>query len=97
MEELKLTEQELINAVCSYVADQHYAYPENVMAVLTYDDGIGYGADVELNGRDLEPLTEPKLIQAIRKYLEEQYSIDPFAVSIRLEIEDVEGMVAYVD
>lgn len=97
METLKLSEQDLINAVCMYVADQHYAYPENVMAVLTYDDDTGYGADVELNGRDLEPLTEPKLIQAIRQYLEEAYSIDPFAVSIRLEIEDQDGMVAYVD
>ncbi|WP_018662121.1 DUF2653 family protein [Heyndrickxia acidiproducens] len=97
MEELKLLEQELINAVCSYVADQHYAYPENVMAVLTYDDEIGYGADIELNGKDLDSLTEAQLVKAIRKWLEEEYSIDPFAVSIRLEIEDDEGMVAYVD
>jgi hypothetical protein len=79
------------------VADQHYAYPENVMAVLTYDDEIGYGADIELNGKDLDSLTEAQLVKAIRKWLEEEYNIDPFAVSIRLEIEDDEGMVAYVD
>ncbi|KHD84756.1 YxcD family protein [Bacillus ginsengihumi] len=97
MEELKLYEQEIINAICTYVADQHYVYPENVMVELTYEDDEGYGAEIEVNGKMQSPLTEPKVVEAIRKWLEEEYQLDPFAVSLRLDIEDAEGIVAYVN
>lgn len=50
METLKLSEQEIINAVCVYVAAKANVRPEDVITELLYDDDTGFGAEGEIAG-----------------------------------------------
>ena len=93
MEQLKLTEQDLINAVCLFHAKFKSVSPEEVEVELSYDDDAGYGAEAYINGScDLYNTTN--FITAIRLYIDEQLGKDSLSARIVLDIED--EMVANV-
>ncbi|AKP46983.1 MULTISPECIES: YxcD family protein [Bacillus] len=96
METLKLSEQEIINAVCVYVAAKANVRPEDVITELLYDDDTGFGAEGEIAGV-LHPLTEPQLIEAIRGWIKSEYQIDPYAAGIQLKLDDHEGIIAMIN
>ena len=93
MEQLKLTEQDLINAVCLFHAKFKSVRPEEVEVELSFDDDAGYGAEAYFNGNcDLYNTTN--FITAIRLYIDEQLGKDSLSARIVLDIED--EMVANV-
>ncbi|CAM4377750.1 hypothetical protein BAMA_21165 [Bacillus manliponensis] len=94
METVKISEQELINALCVYIAKKRQVGPEEVLVELVYDD-YGFSAEVEVNGRE-QILIQANLIEALRLWLDNEYNINPFAARIQLELNDEEGIIALV-
>ena len=95
MGSLKLSEQEIINSLCMYQAAKREVTPESVEIELMYDDDYGFSAEAHVNGRS-QILITANIIEALRFYIEHQLNMDPFAAAIELELDDDEGIIAYV-
>ncbi|MGE6961629.1 YxcD family protein [Bacillus thuringiensis] len=93
METIKISEQELINALCVYIAKKRQVGPEEVLVELMYDDDYGFSAEVEVNGRQ-QILIQANLIEALRLLLDREYNVNPFAARLQLELDDEEGIYA---
>lgn len=95
METIKISEQELINALCVYIAEKRQVGPEEVLVELMYDDEYEYGfsAEVEVNGRQ-QILIQANLIEALRLLLDREYNVNSFAARLQLELDDEEGIYA---
>lgn len=93
MRSIKISEQEIINSVCVYIAQKKQIKPEEVLVELMYDDEYGFSAEVEVNGRQ-QILIEANLIEALRLWLDTQYNIDPISAGLKIELDDEEGIVA---
>jgi len=94
MEELVLPEQDIINAICVYIAEKKQVKPEEVEVELMYDDDTGFSAEAFVGGRS-QILITGNIIEALRKWLKEYLNRDPFA-GIKLELYDEEGIVAVI-
>ncbi|QWH61297.1 DUF2653 family protein [Bacillus mycoides] len=93
METIKISEQELINALCVYIAKKRQVGPEEVSVELMYDDDYGFSAEVEVNGRQ-QILIQANLIEALRLLLDREYNVNSFAARLQLELDDEEGIYA---
>ena len=93
METIKISEQELINALCVYIAEKRQVGPEEVLVELMYDDEYGFSAEVEVNGRQ-QILIQANLIEALRLLLDREYNVNSFAARLQLELDDEEGIYA---
>ncbi|MGU3371428.1 YxcD family protein [Bacillus mycoides] len=93
METIKISEQELINSLCVYIAEKRQVGPEEVSVELMYDDDYGFSAEVEVNGRQ-QILIQANLIEALRLLLDREYNVNSFAARLQLELDDEEGIYA---
>ncbi|PGZ96101.1 hypothetical protein COE51_17765 [Bacillus pseudomycoides] len=96
METIKISEQELINALCVYIAQKRQVAPEQVLVELMYDDDYSFSAEVEVNGRK-QILIQANLIEALRLWLDMEYHINSFAARLQLELHDEEGIIAWAN
>lgn len=94
MEKLKISEQDIINALCLYVADKKQVPPQEVEIELMYDDDYGFSAESHVNGRS-QILITANMIEALRLWLDVQLGIDPFGAGLELVLDDHEGIIAY--
>ncbi|MGI8386691.1 YxcD family protein [Robertmurraya sp. P23] len=94
MERLMISEQDIINAVCVYVAKKKQVNPEAVEVELMYDDDYGFSAEVFVDDRK-QVLITANLIEALRLWLDEYLGRDPYA-PIKLHLDDNEGIIAYI-
>lgn len=94
MERLKISEQDIINAICIYIADKKQVTPKEVEVELMYDDDYGFSAEVYVNGRQ-QILIMLNIIEALRLWLDHMLNRDPYA-GIELVLDDEEGIIAYV-
>ncbi|AMA73781.1 MULTISPECIES: YxcD family protein [Aneurinibacillus] len=94
MEKLKLSEQEIVNALCLYIADKKQISPHDVSIELMWDDEYGFSASATENGHT-QILIQANMIEAIRFYLHHELNRDPFAASLELELDDEEGIIAF--
>ncbi|MED1201611.1 DUF2653 family protein [Heyndrickxia acidicola] len=95
MTTVKLFEQEVINALCVYISRKESISPEEVMVELLFDDDTGFSVEAEFR-QQRQFLKEPVMIQALRKWVQFQHGLDPFSAGLQLELDDQEGIVAYV-
>ncbi|GGA23511.1 YxcD family protein [Psychrobacillus lasiicapitis] len=95
MEKLIIPEQNIINAVCVYIARQKYTIPEEVEVELMYDDDSGFTAEAYVNGQQ-QLLSTLNLIEALRMTLKEFLNLDPTSTGIELILDDEEGIIAAV-
>ena len=95
MEEIMLPEQDIINALCLYIAAKRQVTPEEVEIELMYDDDYGFSAEAHVNGRQ-QILITANIIEALRFWVEHELNMDPFAAALELELDDEEGIIAYV-
>lgn len=95
MAELIIPEQNIINAICVYVARAKQVTPQEVEVELLYDDETGFSAEAFVNGQT-EVLNTPKLIEALRILLDEFLNIDPLSAGIELVLDEEEGIIAAV-
>ncbi|AYA74492.1 DUF2653 domain-containing protein [Bacillus sp. Y1] len=94
MEKLIISEQDIINAVCVYIAKKKQINPEAVEVELMYDDDYGFSAEVFVDDRK-QVLITANLIEALRLWLDEYLGRDPYA-PIKLHLDDNEGIIAYI-
>lgn len=94
MERLKISEQDIVNALCVYIARKKQIKPEEVEIELFYDDDEGFSADAYAGGLK-QNLTTANIIEALRMRLEEFLNEDPYS-GIELVFDDEEGIIALV-
>ncbi|MFJ7745823.1 YxcD family protein [Peribacillus sp. NPDC097295] len=94
MERLRISEQDIINAVCVYIARKKQVEPNEVEVELMYDDDYGFSAETFVDGRK-QVLITINLIEALRLWLDEYLNIDPYS-GIELVLDDEEGIVALI-
>lgn len=95
MEKLIIPEQNIINAVCVYIARQKNTIPEEVEVELMYDDDSGFTAEAYVNGQQ-QFLSTLNLIEALRMTLQEFMNLDPNSTGIELILDDEQGIIAAV-
>ncbi|PKR82622.1 DUF2653 family protein [Heyndrickxia camelliae] len=95
MEIIKIDEQEIVNAICVFTANKRGITPEAVYVELLFDDVEGYSAEVEVNGQT-EIISEARMVEALRNWIDLEYNKDPFSVGVRLDLHEGEGIVAYI-
>ncbi|MFC3885907.1 YxcD family protein [Bacillus songklensis] len=94
MERLKISEQDIVNALCLYIANKKQVEPQEVEIELMYDDDYGFSAESYVHGRK-QVLITANIIEALRLWLDTQFGIDPFGAGLELKLDDDEGIIAY--
>ncbi|KAB7705296.1 DUF2653 family protein [Bacillus aerolatus] len=95
MGEIKISEQDIMNALCLYIADKKQVSPYEVEIELMYDDDYGFSAESHVSGRK-QILITVNIIEAIRFWLDTEMNMDPFAAGIELVLDENEGIIAFV-
>jgi hypothetical protein len=96
MGKIKVSEQDIINALCLHIAHKRQITPQEVDIELRYDDDYGFSAEAYVNDRK-QVLITANIIEALRYWLETEMSIDPFSAALELVLDDDEGIIAYVE
>ncbi len=94
MAQLRLPEQDIINALCVYTAQKKQIKPEEVEIELMYDDDYGFSAEAYWGGRK-QVFVMVNIIEALRLWLEEFLNRDPYT-GIELVLDDEEGIIALI-
>ena len=92
--EIVIPEQDVINSICLYHAREKNIIPEDVEVALMYDDELGFEAEAFSNGMSTL-YKEGNMISALRVWVEDYLNMNPFSTSIRLELDDEQGIIAY--
>ncbi|MEK5382748.1 YxcD family protein [Niallia sp. FSL W8-0635] len=92
MEKLIIPEQDIINAICVYVARKKQVRPEEVEVELMYDDDYGFSAEAYVHDRKQVLITQ-NMIEALRLWLDEYLKMDPY-IGLKLVLDDEEGIIA---
>jgi hypothetical protein len=96
MGKIKVSEQDIINALCLHIAHKRQITPQDVQIELMYDDDYGFSAEAYVNDRK-QVLITANIIEALRYWLENEMRIDPFSAALELVLDDDEGIIAYVE
>lgn len=94
MEKIKISEQELVNAICLHVASKKQIQPDTVSVELMWDEEYGFSAEVYALDRQ-QVFIEANLIEAIRVWLQTQLHRNPYSAAVELILDDNEGIIAY--
>lgn len=95
MEKLKVSEQDIINAICLYMADSKDTLPEEIEVELMYDDeDYGFSAEVFFSGRN-QIIAHRDMVEALRFWLSREMQGNTHA-GIELVLDDDEGIIAYI-
>jgi hypothetical protein len=96
MGKIKVSEQDIVNALCLHLAYKRQITPQEVDIELMYDDDYGFSAEAYVNERK-QILITANIIEAIRFWLETELKIDPFSAALELVLDEDEGVIAYVE
>lgn len=96
MARLIISEQDIVNALCVYIARKKQIRPEEVEIELIYDDDHGgFSAEAYANGRK-QILITANIIEALRMWLDEFLNEDPYS-GIELVLDDEQGIIAHIN
>ncbi|XID94402.1 DUF2653 family protein [Paenibacillaceae bacterium WGS1546] len=84
---MRITMDEIVNAVCLNMAERHEVPVESVQVELLYDEDNGFSAEVWVQGRS-RFLIEANLKEAIMRYVLNEYGQRVFPSQIELDVED---------
>jgi hypothetical protein len=84
---MRLSMDEIVNAVCIHMAERHEVPVESVEVELLYEEEQGFSAEVWIQGRS-RFLIEANIKEAIMRYVLTQYDQRVFPSQIQLEVED---------
>lgn len=96
MGKITISEQDIINALCVYIAEKKKVAPNDVNIELMFDDDNGFSAESHVLGRK-QILIALNIIEAIRLWLDTEMGVDPFAARIKLVLDEYEGIIAIVE
>lgn len=84
---MRLTMDEIINAVCLHMAERYQVPVTAVEVELMYDDELGYTAEVWVEGRS-RYLVEANLKEAVVRYMLQEYGMRVYPEQIRFELDE---------
>ncbi|WP_372629978.1 DUF2653 family protein [Cohnella sp.] len=84
---MRLTMDQIVNAVCLNMAERHEVPVEAVEVELLYDEDNGFSAEVWIQGRS-RFLVEANLKEAIMRYVLNEYGQRVYPSQIELDVED---------
>ncbi|GAA4860838.1 YxcD family protein [Paenibacillus vulneris] len=84
---MRLSEQDIINAICVHFAERKQIQPNQVEVELMFDDDYGFSAEVFSEGRS-QIIIAANILEAIERYLLTQMNIRVFRDQIQLKLED---------
>jgi hypothetical protein len=84
---MRLNEQDIMNAICMHIAERKQIKPDQVQVQLMWDEDLGYSAEVIAEGRN-QILVESNMLEAIERYLFNQWDQRVFRSQISLDIDD---------
>lgn len=94
---LRLSQQEIMNAICLHMAERRRLQPTDIEVELSWDEQYGYSAEAFYEGRS-QILVEANMLEAIDRYVFQEYEVRGFRSQIRLDIDDdAEEMIAIVE
>ena len=91
---MRLSQQEIINAICLNMAKRKGLRPTDIEVELMWEEDLGYSAKIYFQGRE-QMLIEANMLEAIEQYVLNEHGIRAFRDQIQLAIDDdLEEMVA---
>jgi hypothetical protein len=84
---MRLSEQDIVNAVCVNMAQRKQLKPTDVDVELMWDEDQGFSAEVHAAGRS-QILIEANLLESIEQYLFSECQMRVFRDQIVLRMED---------
>jgi hypothetical protein len=84
---MRIYTDEIINAVCLHIAQRKGISPTDVEVQLAWDEEYGFTAEVWVEGRS-QYLVEANLLEAIERYLLQQYQIRVYRSQIKLDADE---------
>jgi hypothetical protein len=84
---MRLNEQEIMNAICMHIAERKQIQPEQVQVQMLWEEETGYSAEVTAEGRK-QFLIEANILEAIERYMLNQYNQRVYRSQIELDIEE---------
>lgn len=91
---MRLSGQEIVNALCINIAQRKLIKPEQVEVELMWDDDYGFSAEAFVGGRN-QILIEGNILESIEQYVYSEYNIRIFRDQIQLLVvdEDIEAEI----
>jgi hypothetical protein len=84
---MRLSMDEIINAVCLNMAERHEVPVTSVEVELLFDDEQGFSAEVWIQGRS-RFIIEANIKEAIMRYMLTEYNQRIYPSQITLDVED---------
>jgi hypothetical protein len=84
---MRIYTDEIINAVCLHIAQRKGISPTDVEVQLAWDEEYGFTAEVWVEGRS-QYLVEANLLEAIERYLLQQYQMRVYRSQIKLDADE---------
>lgn len=84
---MRLSMDEIVNAICLHMAERKELRPNDIEVELSWDEELGFTAEVWVQGRS-QYLVEANMLEAIERYMFTQYNQRVFRSQIQLVVED---------
>ncbi|MFD0619100.1 MULTISPECIES: YxcD family protein [Paenibacillus] len=84
---MRLSMDEIVNAICTHMAERKQVRPTDVLVELCWDEENGFTAEVTIQGR-LQYLVEANMLEAIERYMFSEYNRRVYRDQIHLDVED---------
>ncbi|MFC7392077.1 DUF2653 family protein [Scopulibacillus cellulosilyticus] len=93
--ELLFNEQDIVDSVCVYTAEEEDANPEQVEVDLEFNPSSGFAATAIVHGRTIR-LNEQDVIDAVAVYLRDYHQFIPESLLIELSFSEKEQFTASI-
>ncbi|MFH5184647.1 YxcD family protein [Paenibacillus sp. TAB 01] len=84
---MRLTEQDIINAICLHMAERKQLQPTQIEVEMMWDEDYGFSAEVHAEGRS-QIIIAANILEAVERYLLTQMNVRVFRDQIHLKLED---------
>ncbi|RKP56959.1 DUF2653 family protein [Cohnella endophytica] len=84
---MRLSMDQIVNAVCMNLAERHEVPVESVEVDLLYDEAQGFSAEVWVQGRS-RFIIEANIKEAIMRYVLAEFELRVYPSQITLDVED---------
>jgi len=93
---MRLSMDEIVNAICLHMAERKQLQPNEIEVELSWDEELGFTAEVWVQGRS-QYLVEANMLEAIERYMFTQYNQRIFRSQIQLVVGEDEMVADIVD
>lgn len=84
---MRLSEQEIVNAICLHMAERKLLQPNQVEVELMWDEDSGFSAEVHSEGRS-QIIIAANILEAIERYLLTRQNVRVFRDQIHLQLDE---------